>query len=62
MLGCEMGEYLFGMLVGFILCVVLAAATEVDGRKEAVRVGWIKIDGEIYTLRKADVVEVKSQN
>lgn len=62
MLGCEMGEYLFGMLVGFILCVVLAAATEVDGRKEAARVGWIKIGGEIYMLRKADVVEVKSKN
>ena len=28
----------------------------------AVKSGWIKIGSEIYTLRKADVVEVKSQN
>ena len=28
----------------------------------AVKSGWIKLGSEIYTLRKADVVEVKSQN
>lgn len=43
--------------MGFLLCVVLHAAVDVDGRKEAVKSGLIKIGGEIYTLRKADVVD-----
>ena len=43
--------------MGFILCVALGAGIDVDDRKEAVKSGWINIDGEIYTLRKADVVD-----
>ena len=52
-----MCEYFFGLIMGFILCVALGAGIDVDDRKEAVKSGWIKIDGEIYTLRKADVVD-----
>ena len=52
-----MCEYFFGLIMGFLLCAVLHCAVDVDDRKEAVKSGWIKIDGEIYTLRKADVVD-----
>ena len=57
-----MEKVMFGVIAGFILCVIMVVSTETDGRKDAVKDGWIKIDGEIYTLRKADVVEVKSKN
>ena len=60
--GCEMDKVLFGVIAGFIICVIMVVSTEADGRKDAVKDGWIKIGGEVYTLRKADVVEVKSQN
>ena len=62
MLGCEMDKFIFGVIAGFVICVIMVVSTEADGRKDAVKDGWIKIDGEVYTLHKADVVEVKSQN
>ena len=57
-----MDKFIFGVIAGFVICVIMVVYTEADGRKDAVKDGWIKIDGEIYTLRKADVVKVKSQN
>lgn len=57
-----MDKAMLGAIVGFVICVIMAVSTEADGRKDAVKDGWIKIDGEVYTLCKADVVEVKSQN
>lgn len=57
-----MGNVMFGVIAGFIICMIMVVSTEADGRKDAVKDGWIMIDGEVYTLRKADVVEVKSQN
>ena len=57
-----MDKFIFGVIAGFIICVIMVVSTEADGRKDAVKDGWIKIDGEVYTLHKADVVEVKSQN
>ena len=56
-----MCEYFFGLIMGFLLCVVLHAAVDVDDRKEAVKSGWIKIGGEVYTLRKADVVDAAEE-
>ena len=50
------------VIAGFITCVIMVVSAEADGRKDAVKDGWIKIDGEVYTLRKADVVEMKLQN
>ena len=57
-----MDKVLFGVIAGFIICVIMVVSTEADGRKDAVKAGWINIGGEVYTLRKADVVEVKLQN
>ena len=57
-----MDKVLLGVITGFVICVIMVVSTEADGRKDAVKDGWIKIDGEVYTLHKADVVEVKSQN
>ena len=62
MLGCEMDKFILGVIAGFSFCVVVVVSMEHDGRKDAAKAGWINIAGEIYTLRKADVVEVKSQN
>ena len=56
-----MDKVLFGVIAGFFICMIMVASIEADGRKDAVKDGWIKIDGEVYTLHKADVVEVKSQ-
>ena len=56
-----MDKVIFGVIAGFIICVIMVVSTEADGRKDALKDGWIMIDGEIYTLHKADVVEVKSQ-
>ena len=57
-----MDKVLFGVIAGFIICVIMVVSTEADGRKDAVKAGWINIGGEVYTLRKAEVVEVKLQN
>ena len=57
-----MDKFIFGIVAGFALCVIMVASTEADGRKAAVKDGWIQVGGEIYTLHKADVVEAKSQN
>ena len=57
-----MDKVLIGVIAGFVICVIMVVSAEADGRKDAVKAGWIKIDGEVYTLRKAEVVEVKSQN
>ena len=62
MLGCEMDKLILGVIIGVIACCVIFAVAEASGNKRAVESGWIRIDGEFYTLRKADVVEVKSQN
>ena len=52
-----MDKIILGMIVGSVLNVVLFSVTGGAADKEAVKAGWIKIDGEIYTLRKADVVD-----
>ena len=52
-----MDKLILGMIVGSVLNVVLFSVTDGAADKEAVKAGWIKIDGEIYTLRKADVVD-----
>lgn len=57
-----MSNFIFGVIAGIVICMVMVVSAEADGRKDAVKDGWIMIDGEVYTLRKADVVEVKSQN
>ena len=57
-----MDKFILGVIVGMFACCVIFAVAEASGNKRAVESGWIKIDGEFYTLRKADVVEVKSQN
>ena len=57
-----MDKFILGMIVGAVLNTVLFSVANGDAGKEAAKVGWIKIDGEVYTLRKADVVEMKSQN
>ena len=62
MLGCEMNKFMLGVIAGISLCMVIVDITDANGKKDAVKAGWIKIGGEVYTLRKADVVEVKSQN
>ena len=62
MLGCEMDKLILGVIVGFIACFVIFTVAEASSDKRAVESGWIQINGEFYTLRKADVVEVKSQN
>ena len=62
MLGCEMDKVIAGFLAGFIICVIMVVSAEADGKKDAVKAGWIKIGEEVYTLRKAEVVEVKLQN
>ena len=62
MLGCEMDKFILGIIVGMLACCVIFSVAEASSDKRAVESGWIKIDGEFYTLRKADVVEVKSQN
>ena len=55
-------EFMLGVIVGVIACCVIFAVAEESDNKRAVESGWIQINGEFYTLRKADVVEVKSQN
>ena len=62
MLGCEMEKFMLGVIIGMFACCVLFAVAESLDNKRAVESGWIQINGEFYTLRKADVVEVKSQN
>ena len=62
MLGCEMDKFMLGVIVGMFACCGLFAVAESLDNKKAVESGWIRIDGEFYMLRKADVVEVKSQN
>ena len=52
-----MDKIILGMIVGSVFNVVLFSVTDGAADKEAVKVGWIKIDGEIYTLHKADVVD-----
>ena len=52
-----MDKIILGMIVGSVFNVVLFSVTGGAADKEAVKAGWIKIDGEIYTLRKADVVD-----
>ena len=62
MLGCEMDKFMLGVIIWMFACFVIFAVTEASGNKRAVESGWIQINGEFYKLRKADVVEVKSQN
>ena len=62
MLGCEMDKFILGVIVGFIACCVVFAVAKESSDKRAIESGWIRIDEEFYTLHKADVVEVKSQN
>ena len=62
MLGYEMEKFMLGVIGGFITCCVIFAVAEASNNKRAIESGWIQIDGKFYTLRKADVMEVKSQN
>ena len=57
-----MGEYFFGLMMGFFLGAIVFGSIGSDEKKDAVKAGWIEVDGVAYALRKADVVEVKSQN
>ena len=57
-----MDKFILGMIAGLIASCVIFAVTDASNNERAVKDGWIKIDGEFYTLRKADVVEVKLQN
>ena len=57
-----MDKFILGMIAGLIASCVLFVVTDASNNERAVKAGWIKIDGEVYTLRKAEVVEVKSQN
>ena len=62
MLGCEMDRFILGVIIGMLACCVIFAVAESSDNKRVVESGWIRIDGEFYMLRKADVVEVKSQD
>ena len=57
-----MDKFILGMIAGLIASCVLFAVTDASNNERAVKTGWIKIGEEIYTLRKADVFEVKSKN
>ena len=57
-----MDKFILGMIAGLIASCVIFAVTDASNNERAVKDGWIKIDGEVYTLRKAEVVEVKLQN
>ena len=57
-----MAKFILGMIAGLIASCVLFVVTDASNNERAVKAGWIKIGGEFYTLRKADVVEVKLQN
>ena len=52
-----MDKFILGMLVGAVFTTALLSVAISDENKEAAKVGWIEIDSEIYTLRKADVVD-----
>lgn len=52
-----MDKFILGVIVGTVFSTVLLSVAISDADKEAAKVGWIKIDGEIYTLHKADVVD-----
>ena len=62
MLGCDMEKLILGVIIGFSACCVMFTVAEASSDKRAVESGWVQINGEFYTLSKADVVEVKSQN
>ena len=57
-----MGKFILGMIAGLIASCVLFGVTDASNNERAVKAGWIKIGEEIYTLRKAVVVEVNSQS
>ena len=57
-----MRMYLFGLFVGAVCGFVIMLGACAYEKQSMVKAGWIKIGGQIYTLRKADVVEVKSKN
>ena len=52
-----MDKFILGVIVGLLACCVILTATGVADNKKAVESGWIKIGGEVYLLRKADVVD-----
>ena len=54
--------FIAGVVIGFFVGGCMAIWAVDDSRKDSAKAGWIKIGDEIYTLRKADVVEMKSQN
>ena len=62
MLGCEMDNLILGVIIGMIACCVIFTFAKALRDKRAVESGWIQINGKFYTLRKANVVEVKPQN
>ena len=49
--------FIVGIVIGFFVGGCVATWAIDDARKESAKVGWIKIGDEIYTLRKADVVD-----
>ena len=52
-----MDNFIIGVIVGLLACCVILTVTEVVDNKKAFESCLIKIDGETYTLRKADVVD-----
>lgn len=56
-----MDKVIFGVIAGFVICMIIVVSTEADGRKDAVKDGWIKIGEEVYILRKADVVDAMEE-
>ena len=57
-----MDKFILGVVAGLGASCVIFAVTDASNNERAVKAGWIKIGGEFYTLRKADVVEVNSQD
>ena len=59
MLRCEMRMYLFGLFVGAVCGFVIMLSACLYEKQSMVKAGWIQVNGEFYTLRKTDAVEVK---
>ena len=49
--------FIVGIVIGFFVGGSVATWAIDVARKESAKVGWIKIGDEIYTVRKADVVD-----
>ena len=54
-----MRMYLFGLFVGAVCGFVIMLSACLYEKQSMVKAGWIQVNGEFYTLRKTDAVEVK---